>query len=79
MELIRGLKPKSILIIGGGAFTLPSAINNEFPMTNLDVVELDKKLIAIATKYFDFKPNFNTNIFTSAGEHYLKKSNKNMT
>jgi spermidine synthase len=74
MELIRGLKPKSVLLIGGGAFTLPKAINEEFPQIMLDIVEIDPALIGIAIKYFDFKPNPNTKVFFDRGEKYLRKN-----
>jgi len=72
MEIIRGLQPKRILLIGGGAFTLPKAINEEFPEVKLDVVELDVELYKIAQKYFNFKPNKNTKIYIKDGNEYLK-------
>lgn len=74
MELIRGLLPKNILLIGGGAFTLPKAINKEFPSIALDVVELDRELYKISNKYFGFKPNNKTRIFILDGNDYLKST-----
>src|SRR6476469_4412698 len=40
IELVRGLLPKKILLIGGGALSLPKALLEEFPEVSLDVVEL---------------------------------------
>jgi spermidine synthase len=74
MELIRGLKPKRILLVGGGAFTLPKAINEEFPYIVLDVVELDPELYKISKTYFDFQPNNNTNIYIQDGNEYLEST-----
>ena len=74
MELIRGLKPKRVLLIGGGAFTLPKAINEEFPDIALDVVELDPELYKISKKYFGFQPNNNTHIYIQDGIEYLEST-----
>jgi spermidine synthase len=74
MELIRGVLPKNILLIGGGAFTLPKAINEEFPEMALDVVELDPVLYKLSKKYFGFKPNSKTRVFIQDGNDYLKST-----
>jgi spermidine synthase len=73
MELIRGLRPQRVLLIGGGAFTLPQAVNQEFPDMSLDVVELDPVLYKIARTYFDFKPNRQTHIYLEDGIKYLRQ------
>jgi spermidine synthase len=57
LELIRGVRPQSLLLIGGGAFTLPTKLMEEFPNLSIDVVELDGELVAIAQKYFGFSQN----------------------
>jgi spermidine synthase len=74
MEIIRGLHPRRVLLIGGGAFSLPTALNKEFPNILLDVVEIDSALTAIAIEYFDYKPNPNTKVISDAGETYLSNS-----
>ena len=73
MELIRGLNPRSMLIIGGGAFTLPIAINKDYPDMALDVVELDPGLVSIARDHFGFTPNENTRVHIGDGSNYLEK------
>ncbi|HET6924440.1 MAG TPA: fused MFS/spermidine synthase [Candidatus Saccharimonadales bacterium] len=52
MELVRGLKPKRVLLLGGGAYTLPRAIIDEFPSVDVTVIELDEGLFAIGQEYF---------------------------
>jgi len=74
MELIRGLSPRRILLIGGGAFTLPRAINQEFPSMHLDVVELDKQLYDLATQYFSFQPTKFTRLYFEDGFDYLQRA-----
>jgi spermidine synthase len=70
-ELVRGLRPHRVLLIGGGAFTLPKALLEEFPDMELDIVELDKELPLIAQRYFDFVATKNTRIFNQDGLKYL--------
>jgi spermidine synthase len=76
MELIRGLRPSHVLVIGGGAFTLPKAVNKEFPAISLDVVELDPELYEIAKKYFDYKPGKRTRVFIGDGARFLERLKK---
>lgn len=74
LELIRGLKPKTILILGGGAFTLPAALMEEFPELSIDVVELDEGLFDIAQKYFDFQPSDHVQVHIGDGRRFLTTS-----
>ncbi len=74
MELARGLAPKRVLLIGGGAFTLPRALQREFPPLRLDVVELDAGLLELAERYFDFTAGPHTQVHISDGLHYLATS-----
>jgi spermidine synthase len=76
MELVRGLLPDSVLIIGGGAFTLPKALIEEFPDMRLDVVELDGKLLDIAREYFEFMPSNRTGVYVGDGRKFLDSTKK---
>jgi len=71
MELVRGLLPQRILVIGGGAFTLPRAVLEELPRTRLTVVELDPALPEIAKNYFGFKPGRHTVVHVGDGAEFL--------
>lgn len=70
-ELVEGIRPRSLLLLGGGAFTLPTALMEEFPDMRLDIVELDEALVAIAEQYFGFRPNGHTNVHVGDGRRYL--------
>jgi spermidine synthase len=74
MDLARGLQPKNILLIGGGAFTFPKAVNENFPNTAIDIVELDKSLLDIAKQHFYFEPNDQTRVFIGEGQAYLQST-----
>lgn len=52
LEIAESLRPERVLIIGGGAFTLPSALHARFPGVSVDVVEIDPLLYDLARRYF---------------------------
>ncbi len=66
--------PKRILIIGEGGGTIPSALQEMFPNTRLDVVELDKAVDGVARNYFEFKPGPDTHVFIEDGRVYVKRA-----
>lgn len=65
--------PKRILIIGEGGGTIPTALQEMFPNTQLDLVELDKAVDGVARNYFEFKPGPNTHVFIEDGRVYVKR------
>jgi spermidine synthase len=65
--------PKRILIIGEGGGTIPSALQQIFPNTRIDLVELDKAVDGVARNYFDFKPGPNMHVFIEDGRVYVKR------
>lgn len=75
-EITSTLSPKNILMIGGGVYTLPSAIINTLPETKIDVVEIDKGLNEIAEAFFGFMPNERMNIIHTDGRKYLNENQK---
>ena len=44
-ELVTNLRPKSLLLIGGGAYTLPSALLAALPKLEITVVEVAPHLM----------------------------------
>lgn len=59
--------PKDILVLGGGAFTLPEYFADALPDSTIDVVEIDPELEAISKEYFHYTNPSNVNeIFTDA-------------
>lgn len=76
LEIVESIRPSSILIIGGGAFTLPTAILNRFDDVTVDVVEIDPLLPDIAKEYFDLPDDPRLSIFTQDGREYVSSSTK---
>lgn len=48
--------PKDILLLGGGAYSLPKSMLGEHPQMQMDVVELDPGITEIAKKHFALEP-----------------------
>jgi spermidine synthase len=75
-ELATSTKPRSLLLIGGGMYTLPTALLNAMSEIDIDVVEIDSGLDAIAEKYFDLIPDNKLHIIHADGSDYLRDTAK---
>jgi spermidine synthase len=71
-EIAESVQPKSVLIIGGGAFTLPTFLFNRFPEATIDVVEIDPLLQTIAHDYFDLPHDPRLRIINGDGRAYIE-------
>jgi spermidine synthase len=73
-ELVTSLRPKQLLLIGGGTYSLPMALVDALPDIQIDVVELDPGMDEIAAKYFNFSPSPRIKIIHNDGRRYLENS-----
>ena len=73
-ELVLELNPKSILLLGGGTLTLPTALIKELPNTHITTVEMNKDLITTAEKFFDYIPDNKLEIIIDDAEHFIMKA-----
>ena len=64
------------LAIGGGGFSYPKDFLKNYPEANLDVVEIDPTIVALAKKYFNLTENSPLRIIEMDGLVYLKKNRK---
>lgn len=71
LEISLSLQPKRVLIIGGGAFTLPKAMLERITLTHLDVVEIDPRLPEIAREFFDLPSDPRLHIFSQNGADFI--------
>ncbi|MDB5187092.1 MAG: spermine synthase [Candidatus Saccharibacteria bacterium] len=67
-------KHDRILVLGGGAFTLPQYLATTYPDSTIDVVEIDPKLADIARQYFYYKDPKNVNMIFEDARTYINKS-----
>ncbi len=67
-------EPRKALMLGGGAYTLATAFIEEFPVSEIDVVEIDPRLERLAESYFGYKKNRRVNIFSEDGRIFINRS-----
>jgi protein-L-isoaspartate O-methyltransferase len=60
-----------ILVLGGGAFTLPSYLGQRHPLSQIDVVEIDSELVSIAKQFFNYRAHPNVRIYAQDARQYL--------
>ncbi len=68
------LKPQKILILGGGAFTLPNYLGATLPQSRIDVVEIDPVLEEIAVKHFRYSSPPNVRLIFDDARAFLEKN-----
>jgi spermidine synthase len=76
LEVTLGVEPRSVLVIGGGAFTFPKALTDRFPDTSIDVVEIDDALVDIARTHFGTADIDNLSLIIADGSKYIERCNK---
>lgn len=67
---------KDILILGGGAFTLPQYLAHKYPESQIDVVEIDPNLADIAREHFYYEDPANINLIFADARTYVNQTNK---
>jgi predicted membrane-bound spermidine synthase len=69
-------KRQNILILGGGAFTLPQYLALKYKDSKIDVIEIDPALANIASKHFDYQDPSNINLIFADARAYLNQTDK---
>lgn len=67
-------KPAKLLIIGEGGGSIPMAIQQMLPDTQIDLVELDVAVDRIAKRYFNFKPGPKMKVTIADGRVFVKRA-----
>jgi hypothetical protein len=75
LEIANALYPSRILVIGGGAFTLPTAFVTALPDATVDVVELDPGLPKVAERFFGLRQSSRLRVITGDGRAFLERTN----
>lgn len=71
--LMSAKKPSSSLIIGFGAGTLPTFMQDKFPLSHLTAVELDPAVVKVARTHFGFNEGANTKIHIGDARVFLRQ------
>lgn len=77
-ELVRLFCPQldRAAFLGGGAFAMPNALLDAFPEAQVDVIEIDKKVIETGRKYFRINDYPKMNVVACDARRFLKTSNQ---
>lgn len=68
---------KSILVLGCGAGSIPNIIFKELALNpSIDAVEIDKKVIELANKYFGLNQYKNLNVIIDDAINHVETTNK---
>lgn len=74
MEIAASVQLKKVLIIGGGAFSLPTALVQRFAGIHVDVVEIDPLLPDLARRFFNLSNHPNLSIYIEDGRDFLGRT-----
>lgn len=66
--------PQRVLVIGGGAYSLPGALVKAYPTIQVDVAEIDSKLDSLARQYFYYQDSPRVHIQYADGRTYLQSA-----
>lgn len=74
-EVVAALPARqSILVLGGGAFSLPQYFAERYPSASIDVVEVDPELEAIAKQYFGYQDVPNMHVINQDARAFLNQN-----
>jgi len=66
--------PRRILLIGLGGGSIPAALAERYPDAEIDVAEIDEDVVAVAKRYFYFKPTSKMKITVMDGRRFLRSA-----
>jgi spermidine synthase len=64
--------PKKVLIVGLGGGAMPMFLRTLFPTLEIEVVELDPKVVEVATRYFGFRQDAHLKAYTGDGRAWIE-------
>ena len=67
-------EPQRILMIGLGGGSIPEALAEMFAESTITVVEIDKAVVRVARKYFDFNETDNMKTFVQDARVFVKRA-----
>ena len=76
LEIIMSRTPARLLVIGGGAFMLPTAVFHRFPDTVIDVVEIDPLLVQLSKDFFDLPDDERMRVHVDDGAAFVACSSQ---
>ncbi len=72
IEMVLSVRPKKLLVIGGGAFMLPISAFHRFPDMVIDVVEIDPLLVQLSRDFFELPESERLRVYVGDGAEFIK-------
>jgi spermidine synthase len=69
-------KPEAILVLGLGGGYLPMALGKLSGNTIIDVIEIDRNVLKVAKKFFNFQTSEKCRLFVNDAYLFIKKTNR---
>ena len=76
VEVTIAAKPRTVLLLGGGAFTMAEYMARQLPNTHIDVVEIDPGLENISRQYFSYQSLPNVKLIFDDARTYIQRTNR---
>ena len=67
---------KRILILGGGTYSMAAILRSDVPQAQIDIVEIDPALTAIAKDYFYYAPHPLTAIYSEDARTFINRQHE---
>lgn len=67
-------QPRRVLIVGLGGGAMPMFLRALFPTLEIEVVDIDPKVIEVARRYFGFREDAHLKAFVADGRAFVEKS-----
>jgi len=71
--LLYNSEPNSMLVLGLGGGVIPREMRHYYPSMKIDIVEIDRDILPIASKYFGFQPDDKMKVHVSDGRVFVKR------
>lgn len=72
-SLAFGAQPKRVLIVGLGGGTIPSFLHQHYPEMEIDVVDIDPDVIAVARRFFGFREDRTMRAHLADGRRFIEE------
>lgn len=76
IETTIAAKPRTVLLLGGGAFTMAEYMARQLPNTQIDVVEIDPGLENISQQYFGYQSLPNVKLIFNDARTYIQHTDR---
>jgi len=72
--LFTGAAPQRVLIVGLGGGSIPTALREILPQSQIDVVEIDPAVTRVARRFFNFREDAKMKVIELDGRVYVKRA-----